>query len=160
MATTLLWSNSAAKDCYLVTFPNLETSASISVKSCSYFVIPDYYDSDIYRDEFSYPVAIRSLVTYPGTGFVVGATGLGNSEIVNPGEYITELQADATGEKHLTPAVEYSGSDPFMHIPPRPLKRSRTMLFFWDGTFDTSNVVGSCWMDEFKELATSKVVEL
>lgn len=143
MATTPVWTSSAAIDGYILLTGNIQSALISGVKACSATDV-DQYDLTNYRDTF--------VSQYDG-GYITHQEQLTTGSPYIEKVKVNEPTTPSTESDIASISASVSGSDELMHVPPRPELRKRTMLLFWSGTIDTSNVLASCWADEYRSFS-------
>ncbi len=120
----LIWANTDPQSGYFYQKDGVRSGLITGIMSC-WQVDLEIYDGIEYRDELG--------------GVLAGPLTLEGS----PLEFLT-LQDPPTTDPAVTitvPENTQTGSDPAMHIPPRPTLHKETYLQFWDDAGATGSVV-------------------
>lgn len=145
MATN--WTNTEARNYVLYLRGRIQTNLGAVMSETQEDLI--VYDTEYYRDEIdaAFMGTARSLIVNQGAnGFIVS----NGEQTVNPTILSGALTYATPSDPHL------EESDSFNHVPPNPLAKTRSRLYWWSGAPDASNVVGAAWADQVICLSPSE----
>lgn len=156
-----LWSFATPVAIYVRLIGSVQSGPIAGVKSCSITRIDDYYDTDVYRDTSD--LSPTFVAASPGSnlsdaaylGSSTASVLLLSSTIATSGA--VSIQATATSPAVTGTSAYMSVDDRASHIPPRDVKKSRSLIQFWnDVTPGSGAAVAAAWADEYMGMSIAE----
>lgn len=161
----VLWSDATGVSIYIRQIGSVESGPIAGVKSCTVTRVDDYYDTDVYRDTSDLTSPFTPAQAGTGSYPYTDANGIGdyvaNSSAIlyssiNPTSGAITISSTAAVPAAGTAGQYITLDDRAMHIPPRVVRKSRSLIQFWNAVNGGGAVLAESWADEYMGMSIAQ----